>query len=351
MDHPSQTASRQQFLTMNPEAESVRLVQYLNHDGERRVAIPGGSRLNIVEGAARIYDLALEAIRRRVPLAAIAVERVGDLEDDYDAATAEGRLLLPLDHPDPAHCLVSGTGLTHLGSASSRDAMHAKLEAGDLSDSMKMFQWGLEGGKPAPDCIGVQPEWFYKGDGSIAIAPGHPLWRPAFAEDASEEAELVGLYLIGEDGTPWRLGYALGNELSDHVMENRNYLYLAHSKLRTCSFGPELRTGPLPEDVRGCVRIRRGEHIVWEREVLTGEANMSHSLDNLEHHHFKYPAFRRSGDVHVHFFGTSILSYADQVDIRDGDVFEVALPSFGRSLCNPIAFDSEPDRLWKVVSL
>jgi len=32
--------------------------------------------------------------------------------------------LPPLDHPDPSHCHVTGTGLTHLGSAKNRDAMH-----------------------------------------------------------------------------------------------------------------------------------------------------------------------------------------------------------------------------------
>ena len=37
---------------------------------------------------------------------------------------------------------------------------------------------------------------------------------PAFAEDAGEEPELVGLYVIGQCGTPFRLGYALGNEFS-----------------------------------------------------------------------------------------------------------------------------------------
>ena len=52
---------------------------------------------------------------------------------------------------------------------------------------------------------------------------------------------------------------------------------------------------------------------LWEKPFLTGEANMSHTLANLEHHHFKYALFRRPGDVHVHFFGTATLSFADGI--------------------------------------
>ena len=141
--------------------------------------------------------------------------------------------------------LVTGTGLSHLGSAEGRDKMHKDLaEASTLTDSMRMFKLGLEGGKPGAGQEGVQPEWFYKGDGSVVAAPGKPLESPSFALDGGEEPEIVGLYLIGPDGTPWRIGFALGNEFSDHVTEKQNYLYLAHSKLRMCSLGPELLLGP-----------------------------------------------------------------------------------------------------------
>ena len=53
---------------------------------------------------------------------------------------------------------MTGTGLTHLGSAATRDAMHAKANAAEetLTDSMRMFRMGLEGGKPAT-LPGAQP--------------------------------------------------------------------------------------------------------------------------------------------------------------------------------------------------
>jgi hypothetical protein len=70
---------------------------------------------------------------------------------------------------------------------------------------------------------------------------------------------------------------------------------------------------------------------------LTGEANMSHSLSNLEHHHFKYGLFRRPGDVHVHFFGTATLSFAAGVQVSVGDVFEISAQPFRLPLRNPLA--------------
>ena len=220
--------------------------------------------------------------------------------------------------------------------------MHRDLaEAATLTDSMRMFKLGLEGGKPEAGCEGAQPEWFYKGDGAIVAASGQPLASPSFALDGGEEPEIVGLYLIGPDGTPWRVGFALGNEFSDHVTEKQNYLYLAHSKLRMCSIGPELLLGELPPDVRGTSRIRRGGAVAWEKSFLSGEANMCHSIENLERHHFKYPAFRRPGDVHAHFFGTSTLSFSDGFRTQAGDVFEIEAATFGRPLRNMLLARAE----------
>ena len=260
---------------------------------------------------------------------------------DYIQLVDDKRLLPPLTHPDPAHCLVTGTGLTHLGSADTRSAMHTKTQVreDELTDSMRMFKLGVEGGKPQHGEPGAQPEWFYKGDGDCVVAPEADIPVPQFAQDAGEEPELAGLYIIGDDGLPWRVGYAIGNEFSDHVTERFNYLWLAHSKLRSCSFGPELWVGSLPAHLEGISRVVRGNETLWEKPFLTGEANMAHSLDNLEHHHFKYAGFRRPGDVHVHFFGTATLSFADDVRTREGDRFEISLAAFGRPLRNTLRFE------------
>ena len=318
----------------------MRLIQIEPKAGQIRVGIvdAAGQRVRVLDGVHSTWELANRALASGRKLEQEAGASPGGQWLDYAQLLRDGLVRTPLHHPDPAHCLVSGTGLTHLGSAAARDAMHQTLrqqsEQGTLTDSMRMFQWGVEGGTPAPGKVGAQPEWFYKGNGDIVAHPGEALDSPDFALDSGEEPELVGLYLIGPDATPHRLGFAIGNEFSDHVTERSNYLYLAHSKMRCCAIGPELRVGELPRDLRGTSRILRDGGVLWEKPFLTGEANMCHSLENLEYHHFKYARHRRPGDVHLHFFGTATLSFADGVRAQPGDVFEVDLPALGAPLRN-----------------
>ncbi|MHC6227425.1 AraD1 family protein [Pseudomonas sp. X10] len=316
----------------------MRLIQFEDQAGQRHVGVVEGAQVQVVRGARTTRELGLAAIRAAHGLAEEVQARGTDAGPDYSGLLADGLVLPPLDHEDPAHCLVSGTGLTHLGSAATRDKMHQQNQQDEatLTDTMRIFKWGLEGGKPAKGEAGAQPEWFYKGDGSIVVRPGQDFPLPSFAEDAGEEPELVGLYLIGEDGLPYRLGYALGNEFSDHVMERRNYLYLAHSKLRFCAYGPELRVGELPRHLQGNSRILRDGEVLWERPFLSGEDNMCHSLENLEYHHFKYAQFLRPGDVHVHYFGTATLSFADGIRVQPGDTFEIGIADFGAPLRNGV---------------
>jgi hypothetical protein len=209
----------------------------------------------------------------------------------------------------------------------------------------------LEGGKPAKGQISVQPEWFYKGSGYNIVPPEYPLVSPPFALDGSEEAELVGLYIISDEGQVLRVGFALGNEFSDHVMEAQNYLYLAHSKLRPCSFGPELLIGPAPVKIIGEVRLFREGELLWQAPFQTGEGYMSYSISNLEHHHFKYGFFRKSGDVHCHYFGTATLSRNAGIITQPGDRFEISAPGFGRPLRNTLQRSPDEDQLINVTSL
>lgn len=316
----------------------MNIVQVVDTKGKRRVGVVQGANIVLLKKVTRTVDLATLAIKEGRKLAATATSLLGSGIENYAAALKEGRVLVPADHPDPAHCLVTGTGLTHLGSASARDKMHQKL-VGDgegLTDSLKMFKMGLEGGKPEKGEAGVQPEWFYKGDGSWLVGPGANLERPAFALDGGEEPEMAAIYLIGPTGKPHRLGFAIGNEYSDHIMERQNYLYLAHSKLRQCAIGPEMVVGALPASIEGQSRIRRRGAVIWEKPFLTGEANMSHTLANLEYHHFKYDNFRRPGDLHIHFFGTGTLSIADGIATEDGDEFEIEAAAFGAPLRNKL---------------
>jgi len=281
----------------------MRLIQFTDARGMRRVGLLGSDagQVEVVRNAASTRQVALAAIAAGHGLE----EQVRALglqgSVSYEAILAEARILVPMEA---------------------------------MTDSMRVFRWGLEGGRPAPGTAGVQSEWFYKGDGAILVHPGRDIPVPAFAEDAGEEPELTGLYVIGPDRKPYRLGYAIGNEFSDHIMERRSYLYLAHSKLRYCAFGPELRVGALPAALSGFSRIIRDGEVLWEKRFRTGPDNMSYTIENLEYHHFKYAQFLRPGDVHVYFFGSATASFSDGVATREGDIFEISLPGFGAPLRN-----------------
>jgi hypothetical protein len=258
---------------------------------------------------------------------------------DYLDLLRQGLVLAPVTEEPGARVLISGTGLTHLGSVEQRDQMHKTVAVeGPRSDSRKMFETGLHGGKPAPGQCGVAPEWFYKGDGRNLRGPGKPLDIPPFAPDGGEEPEIVGIYMIDDQAGPFRLGFTQGNEWSDHVTENLNYLYLAPSKLRNCAIGPELVTDLSFDDIRGYCRVLRNGQVLYDSgELWTGERNMCHSLANLEHHLFKFPQHRQPGDIHVHFFGTSKLSFQHrQWSYQTGDLIEVSFEGLGPPLQNPV---------------
>jgi hypothetical protein len=316
----------------------MRLIQYRDQHNARHVGwvTEDGNHARELAGVATTYDLATRAIAEGDSLEALARTLATDRQIEYEDYLAKGWVLAPIDHPEPARLFLTGTGLTHIGSAAARNNMHvaATSDGAGETDSMKIFRMGLDGGKPEAGKIGVQPEWFYKGTGSNLVAPGAPLPLPAFALAGAEEAEIAGLYLIGPNGQPFRIGYALGNEFSDHKTEAQNYLFLAHSKLRCCAIGPELLVGALPHDVRGKSRILRGNQVLWEEDFLSGEANMSHTIANLEHHHFRYGMFRRPGDLHAHFFGAAVLSNASGIKTAPGDVFEIEAAVFGKALRN-----------------
>jgi len=325
----------------------MHLIQ-LRQGTTRRVAIVEEPRVRLLAAeVASVYALALEAIAQGKELEELARAKATHETLDYEPiyrGQSPLKLLPPLDHPEEsARCLVTGTGLTHLGSAKNRNAMHGKTD--NLTDSMKMFQLGVEQGKPGAREIGAAPEWFYKGSGAILRAQGEPLLVPAYAEDGGEEAEIAGCYVIGPDGKPWRVGFAQGNEFSDHVFEKKNYLNLAGSKIRTCSLGPELVVGADFQSVPGTAEIERDRKILWKKEILTGEAEMCHSLANIEHHHFKFETHRRPGDAHVHYFGACALSFGEGIKLADGDVMRVHFNGLGRALENPLSVIKTKNKL------
>lgn len=334
----------------------MRIVQLQTPDRGRRLGVINGDKiLDVTEIECQpelhsVYEAFQVAEQRGLSLDQLLSARAKDSTRRFDykvvlATPPHGErpfLLPPLDHPDPYRTQITGTGLTHLGGMKSRDQMHVAPEenpAVPKTDSAKMFDLGLSGGKPAAGQRGAAPEWFFKGNGLLLRGPGETLDIPEFALDGGEEPELVGCYIVDANGSPVRLGFAIGNEWSDHATEKINYLYLAPSKLRTCAIGPELITDcDFQEVPLRCLVTRDGQTIYDSGPLFSGERHMCHSLVNLEDHHFKYPQHRHPGDVHCHFFGTSKLSYSTRSwQYTTGDVVRVEAPGFSAPLTNRIS--------------
>jgi hypothetical protein len=103
--------------------------------------------------------------------------------------------------------------------------------------------------------------------------------------------------------------------------------------------------------VPGTVTIERGGRNFWSQPISSGEEEMSHSLRNLEHHHFKFELHRRPGDVHIHFLGAHSLSFGKGIELKEGDVMEIHFSGFGRPLRNPLAVTTKKDAAVEVITL
>lgn len=330
----------------------MRLIQFTHPTDGRRVAMIEEPKVILLNTTiTSTYDLFNNIINTKQPyLSAInALKTTETLSYDEIYQSKNGfKILPPIDTQDPMHCIVSGTGLTHRASAENREKMNKQQKDATLTDSMKMYLMGEEGGKPEGNNVGVQPEWFYKGSGLNLKGHGEPLFVPNYANDGGEEPEFAGIYIVSAKGVPHRIGFTQGNEFSDHVMEKKNYLYLAPSKLRMCSIGPELVLDVEFNSIPGAVKIIRQQNVLWSKEIKTGESVMSHSLANLEHHHFKYEQHRVPGQLHVHYFGTGAFSFGDNIKLQQGDEMSISFENMGRPLVNPLKVEETKEELVRV---
>ena len=168
------------------------------------------------------------------------------------AATRHGVFSAPSIVPaEPWRCLVTGTGLTHKASAENRQSMH-----GDAADDHRLDEdvphrpRGRAAGRRARSAR--RPSGFTKAPATSSARTTSRWTCRTMATTAATKRRSPACYLIGPDGTPHRVGLVQGNEFSDHVLEAKNYLYLAQSKLRSCSLGPEIVIGgDLSREVRG----------------------------------------------------------------------------------------------------
>lgn len=321
----------------------MRVSQLLDEKGQRIVCCTNQDGISYkVSGALSLYSLAWEAINRGISVSALMQERLSDEQVDLQQALDENRIQVPIDHPDPVHMMVSGSGLSH--SRWLEEETDLDPDEDKWPDYAKVLMLGKRGGKPTGDELGAQPEWFYKGTGEILVAPGAPLTHPYYGTGIGEEAEIAGIYIIGPNKEPYCLGFTLGNESADEQMYFRNVYHLAQSKKRPVSLGPEMLIGELPKDIRANVSIERKGEVIWDRDYATGEDHMLHSIANIEAHYFKYKQWYCPGDVHVLYFGNAVMSTDEGEVIEDGDIFKLECDLFGLPLVNPVLFGKKEPR-------
>jgi hypothetical protein len=332
---------------------NIRRIVQLQHPSGRRIALVDEPYLFLIGNISSAYNLALAAIDTKTSIIDMIDNMTTPSKLDYNEVyegKSNWKLLPAFDHPsNMMSCLVSGTGLTHKNSAFNRQMMHQAVDE-KPTDSMQMYQWGVEGGNPPDGKIGVQPEWFYKGSGSVLKGHGDFLEAPTYALDGGEEPEIAGAYIIDRNGNPHRIGFCTGNEFSDHVMEKKNYLYLAPSKLRQCAIGPELVIGKDFAEFMGTVSVRRDNETLWESSIHSGEKNMAHNLVNLEYHHFKYEGHRIPLQGHIHFFGADAFSFGNKIILQQDDEMIVEWNDMGRPLKNYLKVDDGKEKLIPVKS-
>lgn len=267
----------------------TRLVQFLDTTGKRSVAaVTEDGRAWLVRGADSVYELAAYAGAAGKSLRETLMTFGFGEPVDIPTVLREGRALPPIDHPDPAHLLVTGTSLTSCGSI----------------------------------------QWFYKGDGSTVVPPGGPITSWQLDAPVSTEPELAGVYVIGEDGSPLRVGFALANGLCDDQASVQSRDAGLPSQVRQSSFGPEILIGLPPREVRGYARVRRNEEIIYENRFLSGEGNMVRATHSLEVDHFRHESFRRPGDIHIHCFAVAPQPRADAVQLEPDDLCEIEAEPF-----------------------
>lgn len=318
----------------------MHIIQFLNDSNKIQIGIVKSNEVFPLLTNRTFYELVLHAISCQISLYDEICSIPTATAIDYSELLSSSRLIPPITHRDPVHMLISGTGLTHLSSVIMRDTM---LHREELSDAQKIYQSGLHGGKPDNNIIGSVPEWFFKGFGHQLKTSSQTINVPDYTIDAGEEAELVVVYIISPTGHPYRIGFALGNEFSDHGLEKQNSYYLAQSKLRECSIGPEIYLGNFPNKVHGHVSIHRQGKLLWEQYYKTGYNYMVYSIENIEHHVFKHEVFRQPGDLHILFLGADKVSFFDNIKLQSSDTVAISADLFQHPLINKVQFlDKKP---------
>ena len=126
---------------------TLRLLQHRGDDGARSVIVADDAGASFVAGVDSVRALAAKAIAAGTDLST-AIDACGrGAAVDIAAELAAGRILSPIDHDDAAHLVMTGTGLTHLGSKESPELRRRRPGASSV------FGARVE----RPGCAGYRP--------------------------------------------------------------------------------------------------------------------------------------------------------------------------------------------------
>src|SRR5580658_6615835 len=97
---------------------TMRLVQLIHPAHGRRVGRVDQDSLSLLKSHSSVYGFAFAALETRAPLIELLANDPVESSLDYDPVhllRTEWKFLPSFDQPnEPARCLVTGTGLTHL---------------------------------------------------------------------------------------------------------------------------------------------------------------------------------------------------------------------------------------------
>jgi len=114
---------------------------------------------------------------------------------------------------------------------------------------------------------------------------------------ACEEAEVVALFLVAENGQPDYLGYIFGNGLTDIALAKSKRNYLAYAKLQPSAISHLHYRQPLPELVQGRTSIYRAGPLHWEQRFRTGLSCLCYDVGDLFDTLWQHPSLRLPGTL------------------------------------------------------
>jgi len=310
----------------------MNLIQFQDNDVMRiGFDAEGNGTIVCFKNPGSLYDFFTHHISMGEDIERSINNELGNKIVSYSDLLFNRQIQIPVAPTDLSHCHVSGVGLTHSSS------VLIGSKSNNLTDVERVHLAGLEQGKPNKMQLGARPAWFYKGNGNLLRPTGEILDIPLLAKGVGEEAELVAIYIIDKNRVPRRVGFSLGNEFSDHLLEKENLYYLPQAKMLNCSVGAEIFPGELPNNMKGKIEIlNKEEELTWGVDIETGWSKLIHSLENIENYAFQNAIFCMPGDVHYLFLGSDKLSFSDGVVLNDGDQIKIYGNLFSFPLVNKI---------------